>query len=159
MGYNKEMIEQIAKYLTENNFTLSIAESCTGGLISSMFTDISGASKFIKQNFVTYSNDAKVRLLGVNPHIIDDCGVVSEQVARDMARGTVEKYGADFGLSTTGKLDGEGAGEVYVGFAMRKGGTKVLHYISPKVGRIPVKQDIAACAIDFLWERLNANPH
>lgn len=96
------MIEKIAKYLTENNLTVATTESCTGGLLSSVFTDVSGSSAFIHLNFVTYSNEAKEKILGVKHETLGKYGAVSEQTAKEMAEGLNRVTGADICISTTG---------------------------------------------------------
>ena len=146
------MIEEIAKYLTENNLKLSIAESCTGGLISSLFTDVAGASNYIEQNFVTYSPQSKTAILGVLPETIEHFGVASEQVALEMAKGLIVRHGADFALSTTGWLE-PNKGMAFIGFAS-KNKQKVIKYVSKKTSRIEIKQDIAQFAIDFLAQNI-----
>ena len=103
--------KQIAKILIKNAIKLSTAESCTGGLLSSRLTDISGSSAYTFQNFVTYANEAKVKLLGVKQETIDKYGVVSEQVALEMAQGLLNKYDCDLAISTTGIAGPLGATE------------------------------------------------
>lgn len=95
-------LKLIAKYLIDNKYTVATAESCTGGLLSSRFTDISGSSNFVKQNFVTYANEAKVHLLGVSEDILEKYGAVSEECAYAMANGLHEKTNCDLGICTTG---------------------------------------------------------
>lgn len=95
-------LKKLAKYLNDNNLFVSTAESCTGGLLSSRFTDISGSSNFIRLNFVTYANDAKEEMLQVPSEIIADYGVVSEKCAFYMAKGLQEKTGCDVAICTTG---------------------------------------------------------
>jgi len=91
--------EKIAKLLIEKNLTLSTVESCTGGLLSSRLTDISGSSSFITLNLITYSNQAKENLLGVK---ISSEGVVSESCAYQMAKGLFNLTNSDICVSTTG---------------------------------------------------------
>jgi len=92
----------IGKYLAENNLTISTAESCTGGLLSSKLTDVSGSSAYITLNLVTYANEAKIKMLGVEKEIPDTKGAVSEECAYQMARGLYELTGSDICVSTTG---------------------------------------------------------
>jgi len=92
----------VAKLLLKKNLTVSTAESCTGGLISSMLTDISGSSAFIKSNFVTYSNEAKMKYLDVNGQSLKDYGAVSEIVAKEMANGLLKQTDSDISLGITG---------------------------------------------------------
>ncbi len=94
--------QEVGRLLTQQNKTLAIAESCTGGLISNMMTDISGSSDFFLFSGVTYSNDAKINILNVQKKTIIDHGAVHEQTALEMAKGARQKVGADFAISTTG---------------------------------------------------------
>ena len=97
-----KLLSEIKEILTRNKLSLSSAESCTGGLISSYLTDIDGASQFIFQNFVTYSNEAKERFLGVLHETLENYGAVSEQTAKEMSKGLL-KY-SDCSIATTGIL-------------------------------------------------------
>lgn len=97
-----EREKKIADLLKQNALKLATAESCTGGLISSRLIDLSGSSTYIMQNFVTYSNKSKVQILGVNPETIEKFGVVSEEVAKEMAQGLLNRYDCTIAMSTTG---------------------------------------------------------
>lgn len=94
--------EQIAQKLTEKQLTLAIAESCTGGKIASLFTEIPGASAYFKGGLIPYSTAIKTKVLGVPPEIIATHSVVSAQTAVAMARKTQVLFQSDFGLATTG---------------------------------------------------------
>jgi len=93
---------EVARLLIQQNKTLAIAESCTGGLIANMLTDISGSSDFFLFSGVTYANDAKIDILSVSKQTIIDHGAVHEQTALEMAKGARKKAGADFAISTSG---------------------------------------------------------
>ena len=95
-------LKKLCKYLAENNLTVATSESCTGGLLSSRFTDISGSSDFVKLNFVTYANEAKEEILGVPHEVLSSFGAVSEECAYNMAKGLREKTGCDIAICTTG---------------------------------------------------------
>ena len=102
-GYNGETLDQIVgEILLEKNLSVAIAESCTGGLVSSKLTNISGSSAYTKLNFVTYSNEAKVKALGVNDKVIENYGAVSSQTALYMAEGVRLESNCEIGLSITG---------------------------------------------------------
>ena len=102
-GKNEETLEgKIGQLLTEKSMTLATAESCTGGLIGHMLTQVSGSSNYFKEGFVVYSNEAKVSRLGVEQQMLDEHGAVSEPVARLMAEGIRRVAGADIGVSVTG---------------------------------------------------------
>jgi nicotinamide-nucleotide amidase len=96
------MAQEAGRLLTQQKKTLAIAESCTGGLIANMMTDIDGSSDYFIFSGVTYSNDAKINILNVQKKTIIDHGAVHEQTAFEMAQGVRQKAGADFALSTTG---------------------------------------------------------
>jgi len=96
------MEEVVGRRLAMTGFTLAVAESCTGGLIAQRLTSVPGSSKYFTEGVVTYSNEAKVRLLGVDKKMILEFGAVSQQVARDMARGVRHRAKTDFGLAVTG---------------------------------------------------------
>lgn len=81
---------------------LTTAESCTGGMVSAAITDIEGASSVFERGFVTYSNAAKIEMLGVGAEILETHGAVSEQVAREMAQGAQQRAGAQIAVSVTG---------------------------------------------------------
>ena len=105
------MEEVVGRRLAMTNFTLAVAESCTGGLIAQRLTSVPGSSKYFIEGVVTYSNESKTRLLGVDKKIIREFGAVSQQVARDMARGVRHHAKTDFGLSVTGIAGPDGGTE------------------------------------------------
>ena len=92
----------IGQALIKSNLTLAVAESCTGGLIGHRITNVPGSSAYFLGGIVSYSYDAKERLLGVSHATLYDFGAVSEETAREMARGARRAIGADIGLSVTG---------------------------------------------------------
>ena len=99
---NTTISEVVCKKLIEKNLTVAVSESCTGGLVSSAFTDVAGISKVFIEGAVTYCEDAKIRRLGVKRETIDKYGVVSVQVAAEMAEGIAKTSGSYIGISTTG---------------------------------------------------------
>lgn len=103
--------EVIARLLKERNLTISVAESCTGGLISDRITNVSGSSKYFERGVIAYSNSAKVEILKVSEDVIAEFGAVSERVAKEMAQGIRAISVTDIGLSTTGILGPTGATE------------------------------------------------
>ena len=103
------MEEVVGRRLAMTEFTLAVAESCTGGLIAQRLTSVPGSSRYFLEGCVTYSNESKVRLLGVDKKLIKEFGAVSQQVARDMARGVRHRAKTDFGLAVTG-IAGPGGG-------------------------------------------------
>lgn len=126
-GDNDDRIETaVARLLIEKKKTVSTAESCTGGLVAKRLTDTSGSSAYFLQGFVTYSNDAKSRLLGVPRELIESHGAVSEPVARAMAEGCRHASGTDYAIGVTGIAGPTGAtpdkpiGLVYVALASER---------------------------------------
>ncbi|HTH78959.1 MAG TPA: CinA family protein [Ramlibacter sp.] len=96
------IVERLADLLRERQWMLAAAESCTGGMIAAACTDLSGSSEWFERGFVTYSNEAKVELLGVDPQSIAAHGAVSEVVARAMAFGAVRHSHARVSVAVTG---------------------------------------------------------
>ena len=94
--------EQIIALLIENNITISTAESCTGGLLGSFITSVSGVSSIYGYGFITYANEAKEHLLGVPHETLQTYGAVSYQTACAMAKGARLKSGSDIAVSITG---------------------------------------------------------
>lgn len=97
-----ELATHLGSLLRERHYRLTTAESCTGGGISSAITAVAGSSAWFDVGYVTYSNQAKIELLGVSPALIDQHGVVSETVAEAMARGALAKAGADLAVAVSG---------------------------------------------------------
>ena len=98
----ESMAEVVGNLLRNLESTIAVAESCTGGLIANMLTDVSGSSDYFKFCAVTYSNQSKIDILGVDSRTIDRCGAVHEDTAIEMAEGVRLRADADYGLSTTG---------------------------------------------------------
>ena len=115
-GVDVENLEQrVLQLFKERPMTFAAAESCTGGQIAKRFTDLPGASSFFKGGMVTYTNEAKARLLGIDPALIEEKGAVSYEVAKEMAERCREILGADIGLGVTGLAGPEGDGVNPVG--------------------------------------------
>jgi len=119
----KELEEIVFELLRDTGSTLAVAESCTGGQLADRLTNVPGASAVFLEGNVTYSNEAKTRILGVPSEFFASFGAVSEQVARAMAEGARERSGAGYSLSTTGVAGPAGGtpekpvGTVYIGLA------------------------------------------
>jgi nicotinamide-nucleotide amidase len=115
--------EAVGRMLAEKKKTLAVAESCTGGLIAKLITDIPGSSAYFTYGWVTYSNEAKVSQLGVDKTLIGKFGAVSSEVATAMAEGAKKKSGADYAIAVTGIAGPDGGttekpvGLVYVSVA------------------------------------------
>lgn len=143
--------------------TVAVAESCTGGLIGSLLTDVPGSSDYFDRSLVTYSYDAKLTALGVSRESLDDHGAVSEPVAREMAAGVRDTSGTDWGVSTTGIAGPEGGtaekpvGTVYIGVAYRgEWGTGASYTRVDRFefdgSRTEIKEQIARRALETLRE-------
>lgn len=104
---SKDLVNALIRY----NYTISFAESCTGGLCASSVISVADASKVISESFVTYSNDAKIKYLGVNKDTIETFGVVSVEVAKEMAVGVKTNSKSDIGVSVTGLAGPSGGSE------------------------------------------------
>ena len=102
-------IEEIVEFLIDKKLTITTAESCTGGLIASAIVDIPGVSEIFHEGYVTYSNEAKERLVRVSHQTLEQFGAVSEQTAREMAEGAARAAKAEAALSATG-IAGPGGG-------------------------------------------------
>lgn len=129
-----ELVYQI-KSLTKDKF-ISTAESCTGGLVASYLTSIPGSSKYFTSGIVSYSNDAKIKLLNVNSKTLDKFGAVSEEVAKEMAIGSLKIANSDIAVSITGIAGPEGitknkpVGMVCFGIATSEEVKSTTHYFS-----------------------------
>lgn len=124
-GYDEESLEYIVyKLLKAKNMTLSIAESCTGGMVSGRLTNVSGVSSVFMNAVVTYSNEAKMKFLDVQEKTLMEHGAVSAETAEEMAKGIMRVSGTDIGLSVTGIAGPEGGtaekpvGLFYIGIAI-----------------------------------------
>jgi nicotinamide-nucleotide amidase len=156
---NGDSMEQIiGKLLTENNKTLAVAESCTGGLIGERLTDVSGASRYFIEGAVVYSNQAKTRALGVAPEIIECFGAVSAECAEAMARGMRECSKTDYAISVTG-IAGPGGGSdekpigtVFIGYA-DGAKTKSIKIILPG-DRYLIRWRASSAALDYLRRQI-----
>lgn len=150
--------EKLGEILSEKNISLSVAESCTGGLISKLITDVSGSSKYFQLGLVTYSNEAKKRLLNVSSEILNNFGAVSFECAEAMVRGLKDISMSEICLSTTGIAGPTGGtrdkpvGLVFCGFYIfDKIYIKKCYF---KGNRALIRQQTANFCINFLIERL-----
>ena len=163
-AYDDETLEGlVAAFLTEKKLTLAVAESCTGGLIADRLTDIPGSSAFLERGVITYSNQAKIDLLGVPEAVITEYGAVSEQTATLMAEGVRKLAGTDFGLSVTGIAGPSGGSEqkpvgtVYIALADRAG--TLCRHFTWRWDRRRIKVISSEAALIMLKDRLTGGPH
>ncbi|MHA1507652.1 MAG: CinA family protein [Promethearchaeota archaeon] len=131
-----EKIKEIITKFTDRKITLAIAESCTGGYISNMFTNVSGASKVYERGIVCYSNTSKVELLNVDPESINQEGAVSETVAKQLANNIRILSNVDIGIGITGIAGPTGGtlekpvGLVYIGISTVDGTFVEKHHFN-----------------------------
>jgi nicotinamide-nucleotide amidase len=150
----------VARMLTARSETISTAESCTGGLIARRLTDIPGSSSYFIQGYVTYSNEAKHRLLGIPRELIDRCGAVSAEVAEAMAVNCLRLAGTDYALSATGIAGPSGGTEikpvglVYLGLAGPAGVTVKELRLGDTLPRSAIRDRTAKIALNLLRQRL-----
>jgi len=109
MSDKKLIEEEVVKLLMEKGYTITCAESCTGGMLCASLVNVSGASEVLNRSVVTYANEAKMELLGVKEETLKEFGAVSEQTAYEMAVGAADYAKADVALSVTG-IAGPGGG-------------------------------------------------
>jgi nicotinamide-nucleotide amidase len=123
---DQTLAEVVGRELARRNETVSTAESCTGGLVAKLITDIPGSSRYFGCGWVTYANEAKIKELGVSNQVLQLYGAVSEHVAREMAQKALEKSGSNYALSLTGIAGPDGGskdkpvGLVYIGLATKQ---------------------------------------
>lgn len=150
--------EEIGKILIKKHLKISVTESCTGGLLSSRLTDVSGSSSYITLNLVTYANEAKQKMLGVNSRTLINFGAVSEECAYEMAEGLFNLTGADICVSTTG-IAGPTGGSIDkpVGLMYSTIYTKNKHQtykilLDSKIPRIEIKKEFVQRVLKNIYE-------
>ena len=124
-----DLAEDVLARAKDAGLMLVTAESCTGGLLAALLTDVTGYGRVFDRGFVSYSDDAKCDLLGIERAMVDDCGAVSEQVARAMADGALHRSDADLAVSITGFAGpaGDDDEEGLVHFALARKGSDTIH--------------------------------
>ena len=156
---DNELLIKIANLLKQKHLTVATAESCTGGLISHSLTNISGSSDYFERGIVSYSNNAKMELLGVYKEILEKYGAVSEQVAIVMAEGVRTKSNVDIGISTTGIAGPTGGtkekpvGLVYIAVSTTK--NVVVKKFQFTGDRLQNKESTCNAALQMLLDTLN----
>jgi nicotinamide-nucleotide amidase len=153
----------VGQLLTEASQTVSVAESCTGGGLGSMLTNIAGSSSYFLGGVISYDNSVKTALLGVKPSDLDSVGAVSKPVAQQMARGVRSLLSTHWGLSITG-IAGPGGGTatkpvglVYIGLAKPDGTVECFKYqLGQNRSRASIRHASACNALDHLRRRLLA---
>ena len=132
---NQSVEEVLVKRLMDKNLTISFAESITGGLLAASITDVAGSSKILSSSYVTYSNDSKIKNLGVKKETLDKYGAISEQTALEMARGLKNKTNSSVCVSTTGEAGPEPSetdiGNVYICIYFSEDNYQLKHFYFP----------------------------
>ena len=127
-----QLAQELGIFLKQRNWKIATAESCTGGGIARAITDVPGSSKWFDRGFVTYSNQAKIDMLGVKPDTLEHFGAVSAETAIEMAEGCLQFSEADVAIAVTGIAGPEGGtlnkpvGTVYIALAVKN--QKSEHY-------------------------------
>jgi len=141
--------------------TIATAESCTGGMVAAALTDIPGASDVFDRGFITYSNAAKIEMLGVSPATLDTHGAVSKEVAREMAEGALAHSGVTLAVSVTGIAGPGGSehkpeGRVCFGLARKGRPTETRSIDFGALGRDRVRRAARDTALTLLQTALDA---
>ncbi len=154
-----DLASRVLSIARKKGLKIATAESCTGGMIAAALTDIAGSSDVFDRGFVTYSNDAKIEMLGVSPDTLDMHGAVSSQTAKEMATGAITSSNADISVSVTG-IAGPGGGSeqkpvglVWFGIADATGcHTEEMRF--GELSRAEIRHGTMARALTMLLERL-----
>ena len=161
VGPKAKRLETIlGNLLREKKFTISCAESCTGGLLTNRFTDVSGSSDYVEGSIVSYSNKVKNNILQVSSETLKNYGAVSEEVANEMAMNVREILNTTIGLSTTGIAGPTGATEnkpiglVFIGVSSEQ--KTVVRKFNFTGNRIEIKNQAVEAALIMLHEFLTA---
>ncbi|MEM1378146.1 MAG: CinA family protein [Pseudomonadota bacterium] len=159
-----ELGARLVETAADRNTMVATAESCTGGMIATAITEISGSSAVLDRGFVTYSNEAKSEMLGVAEADIETYGAVSEAVAAAMAEGALARSNADITISVTG-IAGPGGGSaekpvglVWFGCASLWAPTLVMSHQFEDHGRAAIRGQTTAVALEILIDTIEAKP-
>ena len=152
--HSSDLTKTLAQILLSRNWTVSLAESCTGGLVCATLTELAGSSEWFERGYITYSNEAKAECLDVPPQLIESHGAVSEQVAKAMAEGARINSGSNVAISITGVAGPSGGsaekpvGTVCFGWATENQTlTKTMHFAG---NRQTIRQQAAQFALTEL---------
>ena len=156
----KTLENMIGRTLKEHNYTIACAESCTGGLLTNRLTDVSGSSAYVKGSVVSYTNEVKKNLLKVKS--IETCGVVSKEVAMEMAEGVRNLIGSDLGIGITGITGPTGSTEntpiglIYIAISGPAGYFSEEHHLMGS--RIEIKWQATEAALMMIRKYLMNEP-
>lgn len=160
MSEDTDLVVAFLKACWERRVLAATAESCTGGLIATMLTDVEGASAVVDRGFVTYSNAAKVEMLGVSTETLEQFGAVSQHTAVEMAAGALAHSHAGIALSVTGIAGPEGGTEekpvglVWFGIAVGERKPLAIKRVFENNGRDFVRREAARTALQYGVEAL-----
>ena len=151
-----QQAERVMRRLCDREFSVATAESCTGGMLAALLTDIEGCGRGFERGFVTYSGEAKKELLGLSSNKVEDNEAVNSEVARSMAEGALKRSRADIALSVTGFAGPGGPddeeGLVFMACARRGGPTRVEERHYGAVGRGSIRIAALKTLLDMLDE-------
>lgn len=155
----KSLEQKIGELLIKKNLTISIAESCTGGLLSNMITNVPRSSAYFDSSVVCYSKKAKVKLLGISEKIISRYGTVSIETTKAMAEAIKKLRRTKIGLAVTGVAgpdltENKPVGRVYI--VLSHGKKNYVKEFMFKGKREEIKKQVAVAAIELLWRHLKA---
>lgn len=155
----RELAEGVAVLMRERKLMLVTAESCTGGFIAKVLTDLPGSSAWFDAGVVTYSYEAKEALLGVNPRTLERTGAVSEETVLEMVSGALARFGAGAAVAVTGiagpsgGTEGKPVGTVWIGWK-RRGGYAQARLFHFQGDRDAIRRQTVAAALDGLGKEL-----
>jgi len=153
--------EKVVADCRAKGLSLTVAESCTGGLLAGLITEVSSASDVFQRGFVTYANSAKTDMLGVPPPMIEKFGAVSDQVAQAMAMGALAAANADLAAAITGIAGpGDGTpdkpvGRVHIAIARSAAQPKSMQFDFRDIGRSRVRLQSVASALQMIQQALS----
>jgi PncC family amidohydrolase len=153
------LVNKVSDELKKHKRTIATAESCTGGLLAHMLTNVSGSSEYFEQGVVTYSNNAKMRLLGLSEELLKNHGAVSKEVAVAMAQAVRQNAQVDYGLATTGIAGPTGGtkdkpvGLVYIALATKD--TVLVQKFLFTGDRLSNKESFCSATLQLLFETLS----
>ncbi|MBM2814302.1 MAG: CinA-like protein [Ignavibacteria bacterium] len=155
---DESLLEVTAKLLKSKGKTVSVAESCTGGMLGAAFTDLAGSSDYFLGGVIVYSNEAKINMLDVSSETIEKHGAVSEETARELAANVRLKFSTDYGISLTGIAGPSGGtedkpvGTVWIGLADELGATAEKFVYAKE--RTANRQRFVAAAVNMIYKKL-----
>jgi len=157
----KNLEEQVVELLQEQGLTITTAESCTGGAVAARLINVAGISSVYKEGFITYSNEAKQKRLGVRIRTLNEFGAVSNETAFEMAKGVCQATKADVGIAVTGIAGPDGGsddkpvGLVYIGCCVKRISKVTEHNFSGS--RSEIREQSVVAALELLVECLKVS--